>query len=242
MKLFKLTSTTSKLEINLEHPINLKSDKNYSLGLNGFYSDNFICNFISTDNSAIQISHNNNKFYLNYPLYEGYYSLEDLKKEFIIKIKSYKDTNKLNINENDFILTTKNNKIMIKSPLEIDLSISLANMLGLNKNVEKDKEIEGKDVPKFRSFDVIEIHCNIIEPSIENHNILHKESEILYSFYPNVEYGSKISEKPYKIDFIPIRKNINQIKNIIITIQDGNGNILNNPDVNNIVYLRLKSN
>lgn len=43
MKLFKISGNSSILELRLEHPIHLE-DAKYSIGLGGFYSDNFIPN------------------------------------------------------------------------------------------------------------------------------------------------------------------------------------------------------
>lgn len=244
MKLFKLSGNSSKLELNLEHPIHLDNDKIYYLGLNGFYSDNFIFNFPNTDSKCIRIFYTDNKKQAEmfYPFYAGFYSISDIKREIMKKIKNFTETNSLNINENSFELTNKNNKILIKTPIPLEFKKHFSDILGIDRNIDSNKEIIGKSMPKLRPFDVLEIHCNLLETSFENHNDenLHKESEILYSFFPNVTYGSKISEKPNEIDYIPIRKNIRKIQNIIITIKDEKGNLINN-EANNIVYLRLKS-
>lgn len=239
MKLFKITGNTSKLELRLEHPIHL--DGQYSIGLVGFYSDNFISNVPKDYKNVYGFSSVDGKISEFYDINKGNYSLEEIKNLFIISLKEFKKKYD-KFDENDFELTNKGPFILIKSPVKILLTAIICDLLGFKDgNIEPNLLIEGIKLPKIRAFDVIEIHCNLVEPSLENHDDyshLHKESEILYSFYPNVEFGSKISVRPYEIDYIPI-KNLDKIQTIFISIQDNEGNLINNEKVKNIVYLRL---
>lgn len=236
MKLFKITGNTSKIKLRLEHPIYLEGK--YSIGLSGFYSDNFVFNLKEDAPYCIGLTENNITLY--YGFKKGYYTFEEFKERIIGFIKEFmKDKYK-----NDFEMNIVSNKIQIKTPVQIIFKAIVIDLIGFDKSqniLEPNKIYLGNRIPKFRPFDVIEIHCNLVEPSFENHDEhshLHKESEILYSFFPNVAYGSKISEKPNEIDYVPI-KNLDKIQNIIITIQDSEGNLLNN-NAKSIVYLRLK--
>ena len=239
MKLFKITGNTSKLELRLEHPIHL--DGKYSIGLAGFYSDNFISNVPKDYKFVYGLSNNDGTISDYYNINKGNYSLEEIKNLFVISLKEFKKKYN-NFDENDFELTNKGPFLLIKSPIKIIMTAFVCDLLGMKDgNIEPNLSIVGIKLPKLRPFDVIEIHCNLVEPSFENHDDyshLHKESEILYSFYPNVEFGSKISVRPNEIDYIPL-KNIDKIQTIIISIQDSDGNLINNEKVNNIVYLRL---
>lgn len=77
----------------------------------------------------------------------------------------------------------------------------------------------------MRISDVIENHCSLVEPSFTNYSVevyKYEESEILciYSFFPNENYRHKISEKPNEIHYVPLRKDLRQIIDFIVTIQD----------------------
>lgn len=244
MKLFKLISNKSKLELRLEHPIHLDDDTKYSIGLSGFYSDNFISNIPNDYKNVYGFTIKDNEKQIDqyFDINKGNYTLEEIQDMFKESLKEFKK--KIDkFNEDDFILEHDGPFIKIQSPVKIYMTTVIIDLLGLNdKNIEPNILTKGIKLPKLRPFDVIEIHCNLVEPSFENHkdhSHLHKESEILYTFYPNVEYRSKISEKPNQIDYVPLKR-INKIQNITISIQDSDGNLLNNENVKNIVYLRLK--
>lgn len=90
--------------------------------------------------------------------------------------------------------------------------------------------------PKLRPLDAIEIHCNIAEPAILNHSFKphsHEEADIIYTFFPEVIYGGKISEKVSHVIFVPIKNHIEKkIDVIIIHITDENGNLINTTSSN----------
>src|SRR5436190_3319310 len=246
MKLFKITGNNSKLILKLTNPIHL-DDGDYSIGLSGFYSDNFIKN-IPNDLDAC-FGFRSEKSETLYDISSGYYTVESIKERIKECLIEFKKKYKLEFNEDNFYLESVNNLISIKSPITLLIDKYLSKLLGFD-GVNEDELLVinanesqvGDKLPKLRPFDVIEIHCNLVEYSHEKYDEhKHKDSEILYSFFPNVAYGSKISEKPFQIDYIST-KNINKIQEIIITIEDGEGNLLNNEKINNIVYLRLKKN
>ena len=59
-------------------------------------------------------------------------------------------------------------------------------------------------------------------------------------FFNNAVYRSKIRENPNKFHYVPLRKDLLQIKAIIITNQDEKGNLFKKDGRRNIIYLRLK--
>ena len=250
MRLFKLAGNQSTIRLMLEHPIHLDEDKNYMLGLVGFYSDNFISNVNEDISNAFAFRKDKGGF--NFPIFRNQYSFHDFEQRFKECLKIYLDTLPKEIRDNyniqDFeLIVNPDLKVRIKTPVEFWLDSPISKLLGFGDKLLKIKsnhEKSGEDYPKLRPFDVIEIHCNLIEPSITNHTsdiYKHNESEILYSFFPNVGYKQKISEKPNEIHYVPIGKDIKQIKDIIISIQDGRGNLLKNVAANNIIYLNLKA-
>ena len=94
----------------------------------------------------------------------------------------------------------------------------------------------------MRPFYVIEVHCNLVEHSFVNHDThwhKHDETEILYHFFPNVLHGYKISETPEEKFYVPLKKGLNTIREIKVSIKDQDNQLLVNDGVNNIVYLSL---
>src|SRR5436190_9498873 len=243
MKLFKITGNNSKLILKLTNPIYL-DDGEYSIGLSGFYTDNFTKNI--PNNLKKCFGFRSGKFETLYDISSGYYTIERIKERIKECLIEFNKKHKLDSDEDDFYLESVNNLISIKSPITLLIDKYLSKLLGFDGDklleINADELQVGDKLPKLRPFDVIEIHCNLVEYSHEKYDEhKHKDSEILYSFFPNVVYGSKISEKPFQVDYIST-KNINKIQEIIITIEDGEGNLLNNGKINNIVYLRLKKN
>jgi hypothetical protein len=95
----------------------------------------------------------------------------------------------------------------------------------------------------LKPLSLIEWHCNITEYSYANddsHPHLHKHDELLYvhfidnDFYENPLY----KETCTKIMFIPLRKGLQEIKEIALTPLDGNSEKTNLKNVT--VYLHLK--
>ena len=54
------------------------------------------------------------------------------------------------------------------------------------KDVDQDKE----DVPKLESFEVVLVHCNLVN------NNYQQASEVLFTFIPNKQFGQLITIAP----------------------------------------------
>jgi hypothetical protein len=96
----------------------------------------------------------------------------------------------------------------------------------------------------IQTLPLIEWHCNIPEYSYTNHNDhphLHKQEELLHislinnNFYENPVY----KESPKKIMFISLRRGLREIREIILTPLNENGEEIKNLQ-NVIAYLQLK--
>lgn len=236
MKLFKLVGTQSILKLNLEHPIHLNEDENYEIALAGFYSDNNIFNL--TEDGEMYFQAPKESVYAFIPFKKGYWTIENIQHWINLFIKN---------TEYKIKIEKDGGRIKIISPYySIGFNTSMAKMLGYtltNSPLDYKGTFSAENPPNLRTVDVIEIHCNIVERSMANHDLhwhKHDEREILHFFFPNVSHGSKISEKPPELLFIPLKKNLHRISEIIISIQDQDNNLLQNPDVNNIVYLILR--
>lgn len=251
MPLLKLTGKESVLTLYLEHPLHLEDSVNYKLALVGFYSDNNIYNLRQQGNVFFW---DNDIAFIPTPLSysAGYWTIETIQnyaREFLKSLK-------LNINEINFKIERNNGRIIIYSPIKFYLDAVMCTWLGFtpqdksineistNKSLfyEVDQPINAPNPPNLRLVDVIEIQCDIIQNSCVKHDIYehkHNETSILHSFFPNVPHGYKISEIPNERHYIPIKKGLNKIQKVTITIKDQDNQLVQNSDVNNIIYLDL---
>lgn len=104
--------------------------------------------------------------------------------------------------------------------------------------------MSGNILEILKPLSFIEWHCNITEYSYTNHidhPHIHKQEELLHiSFTDNNFYENPVyKESSKKIMFIPLRKGLREIREIVLTPQDERGKELK--DLRNItVYLQLK--
>ncbi len=257
MKIFKLVGKGSIMNLHLDVPIHL--DGEYRLALTGFYSDNNIANlrtdsniyfFTAKDNPTENLDNYIKQFTLN----KGFWTPETLQSKIRVFLQSMLDTQDVtDINPNSFTISTSD-LISVSSPLRFYLDSKLCRLLGfkpcdshsgdINKYYKADETHTASDVPRFRAVDVIEIHCNLVEHSIVNHDThwhKHDETQILYHFFHNVPRGYKISETSQEKFYVPL-KDMKEIKHIRIVIKDHENQLLVNENVNNIVYLSLIKN
>lgn len=248
MPILKLTGNTSTLSLHLEHPIHLDENINYRLSLVGFYSDNNMANLL-IDAIIFFWSDIDRDSVRTLVIEKGYWTIETLENKCRSFIQS------LNIVESSsFRITNDNAKVTIYSPLKFYLDETLRKLLGFDPNpegssssnansyCEAGKPIVAPNPPNLRAADVIEIHCNLVENSIVAHDThwhKHAETSILYTFFPNVPHGYKISHTPTEKHYVPLRHGLHRIRNIDVTITDQDNNLVLNSDVNNIVYLDL---
>ena len=92
-------------------------------------------------------------------------------------------------------------------------------------------------------FSVIKWHCNIMNYSYADHDDhpnLHKHDELLHiSFVDNNFYGNPVYKEVSKeIKFIPLRKDLRKIREIIFTPLDEKNN--ERKELKDVVYLQLK--
>lgn len=255
MKIFKLTGTESVMSLHLEHPIHL--DGEYKIALTGFYSDNNIANLKNDAKIDFHYPQMNGLAVTNNTVYtftveKKHWNLKQLESKFRMFLQGLLNTQSITgIDPNSLTLNKSGDRIVISSPLAFTLDSSLCTLLGFELNSKAFSQVsmvhtaqvehKGTKIPKLRAFDVIEIHCNLVERSFTNHNVhwhKHDETEILYHFFPNVPHGYKISETPPEKHYVPLRpvRNIQEIK---ITLKYQDDQLLVNEGVNNIVYLSL---
>ena len=62
------------------------------------------------------------------------------------------------------------------------------------KDVDKDKN--GEDVPKLESFEVVLVHCNVVN------NNYQQTSKIVFTFVPNKQFEQLINIAPHSLTML----------------------------------------
>ena len=75
------------------------------------------------------------------------------------------------------------------------LSPETLKLLGsTKKDVDQDKD--GEDVPKLESFEVVLVHCNLVN------NNYHQASEVLFTLVPNKQFEQLINVSPHSLTML----------------------------------------
>lgn len=257
MTLFKITGTGPALRLRLEHPIHLDENKEYFLGLTGFYGRNYCpnvpepiqVNFHKYDPETGE-DDDNQTLYIS----RGNYNVKNLENLFLNFIKSNYENLAGSASDKDLYYLRMNEtigKIEMKMPADVDLSI-LDYMLGFSRSKPyksayymNNTYYAAVSYPRLDPFKTIEIHCNLVRPAITNHNTnsnSHEEVDILHTFCPKKEqisFGSLITEQPNKINYIPINKSVRSINKIELELKNESGVDLDFSGADIIVYLKL---
>lgn len=128
-------------------------------------------------------------------------------------------------------------KCEIKSNLEVnfDKPNTIASILGFkSRKLAAFKKHYSDYHANITKVNSICIQCNLIQNSFNNDVPVH----IIHMFYPNVPPGWKIVEKPATVIYLPI--NTKFINEIILTITDQDGNLINFKEELVTVRLHLK--
>lgn len=251
MPLFKVSGKESVLTLHLEHPLHLEENSMYKLALLGFYSENQIHNL--RQHANVYFWDKDIHFIPNPLTYKaGYWTIETMQKH----ASEFLATLKINANVTDFKMEKYGDRVVIYSPVKFYLDAAVSKLLGFTPSqkstqeisndessfYESGKQITAQNPPNLRSVDVIEIHCDLVQNSCVKHDVhehKHYETNILYSFFPNVPHGYKISQTPTQRHYIPIKNGLRKIQTITIKVMDQDNQLVQNKDVNNIVYLDL---
>lgn len=193
----------------------------------------------------------------------GYYSMDDLQ----TLCRNHLTANFSKVNANDFRIHKSSDgyRVVVVSPVEFYMGPHVSHLLGfeptppppppptppdntplayLRKNNYRPANTTAAAMgpPNMRPLDAIEIHCDVIEHGLKPHDDgqTHAETGLLYHFYPDSPHEYKISEVPYERLYVPIRRNLREIRAITVSVRDQLGRLLQqSASVNYTVYLDL---
>lgn len=248
MPLLKIRGNGFRLSIRPEHPIRLKEGFRYQLALVSFLSENFIHNVLEPMHMYFW---DNDIHFIPKPLIipSGYWTIDLLKE----KINDYITSLNLNLSNKKFEIERKNDRIVITSPIKFYLDSKFALFLGYDHSQNNpinviesyynaNESIASPNLPNIRAVDAIEVHCNIVEHSYVNHDLhshKHAETELLYTFFLKTAHGYKIYETPSQRLYVNLKKELQSISQIDITLRDQNNRLLQNEAIDCVVVLDL---
>ena len=145
----------------------------------------------------IKSSHNNNKFKISAPTWngkselpDGLYSVSNIQDYFEHILKKHgenidKPSVKIYVNKIENRIT-----FTIKKGYSFELlTLETMKLLGSTENkITKDKN--GENVPHLEITEVVLVHCNIVN------NDYQQDSRVLYTFVPNKPFGSLLEISP----------------------------------------------
>ena len=117
----------------------------------------------------------------------------------------------------------------IKTGYKLDLLFpETMKLLGSGKkDVDKDKK--GEDVPKLESFEVVLVHCNLVNNSYQ------QEDKVLFTFVPNKQFDQLITISPHSL---PVLKTTNkEFQSIQVWFTDQNNRPIEIEDSVNITLI-----
>ena len=207
-------STKTDFDTIFKEPIELSNEKEYEIALVDLETYYSFPN-ISNHNNIIDYYNISTQELKRITIPKGSYGYTDLVKEINSQLNGV-DAFTITANTNTF-----------KTILEIKpnyrvrfLENSLKTVLGFTGEVYDAGTHISENVINIMSITSILIHINIINGSY----VEGSKKPVIYSFYPKVNPGYKIIQKPHNPIYLPVY--IKDINNINVRITDQNNNLL----------------
>lgn len=232
-----LTVKGNKTKIITNHnpPIELDSSKSYEMALVDLETYYSFPN-IDTTRNAIKWSPDDGTTWHEFKLPIGAYELSDIEEAIqneVVK-KGGKKTS----------IEIQPNKVTLKAILKlsngyrVDFNVenSLRDALGFDAKIYDQQYVESENVVNILNINVIHVNVDVISGSYVDGT----HEPVIYSFFPNVDPGHKIVEKPQNLVYLPVHvRNIDRMT-VTITNQDGKLLDLRGEQVSARFHLREK--
>ena len=208
-----LTSNTAEFTTTLSSVIRIESE-NWGVGLVSLETYNSIPN-ITASNNVFRYSTDNGLTWKVILLAIGSYEITAINAEIQRQINLNGDS-PIDITAN---VSTLGSAINIPTNNRVDFTVdnSIGSTLGFNSCILSSGYNISPRVVNILTVNSILVNCDIISGSYLNGHIF----PTIYSFFPNVNPGYKIVERPINIQYLPITSN--DIFSIRLWLTDQNG-------------------
>ena len=210
-----ITGRSSVLKCTLFPAYDLSSSSEWEMGFLDLFTYNSIPNVEENVNNMMYFESE------SVSLPTGSYEIEDINKSIVKLLEEKQSKIKFELIANN---NTLKSEIKCSSSIDFSKPNSLGKLLGFENNriLEANKwHISPREVT-INKVDVIRITCNLVRGSYRNG----VEGHVLHEFYPVVEPGFKIVEKPTTIQFLPINKQ-SSLTEFEIRLEDQDGDLIN---------------
>ena len=234
--LVTLTGKGSKLEKTFQPEISIKPGCHYEIAFTSLETYNSIPN-IHPSNNVIQVSRTG-KAWVTITIDTGCYGLMDINREIqrILKEEGMPKAVEFKANYNTFKCT------MIIQPgfaVNFNTKSSLRTVLGFEKKaykaISKVRRFVAEHMVQILKVNSILVHCDLVGSSYLNGTRV----PVIHSFFPNVDPGDKIVEKPVQHVYLPISSDV--IRHMTVWLTDQDQNIIDLRDEILTIKFHLKS-
>lgn len=207
-----LSGTSSVLEAQYFPPIELLSNKKYTLGLVE----------LLTFNSIPNIDTGCNKFYINNQVIvipTGSYEISDIESYLHQALKKKSVNTSLEIKPNG---NTLRSEIFSNATIDFTPSDSIGKLLGFSQRKLSPNSKHISDFPvSILKINSLRVECSITSGAYINNQQVHT----IHEFFPVSPPGYKIIEVPSQVIYLPVA--VKCIDNVQLRIVDQDGDIVN---------------
>lgn len=234
-----LTGNKSDFLTNLNPPLKLDEDREYSIALVNLETYYSFPNIEEGKNNKLRYSPDNGKNFYEIELKTGAYEIAAINDVIFQKMKakghydSSNDAAHFKIFPNAQTLKVN---ITLKSGYIIDFrpDNSLRGLFGFESKEYSALINESTNLVNIMAVNSILVNIDVIEGAYVNKTI----KPVIYSFFPDVSPGYKIVETPRNLVYL--RMSRKQISNINVRITDQDGKLLNLRGENITIRLHIK--
>lgn len=211
----------SKTRIITNHnpPIELDSSKNYEMALVDLETYYSFPNIDATRNS-LKWSPDNGTTWHEFKLPIGAYELSDIEEAIQNNVAKKGGTKKS--------ISLQPNKVTLKAILKLtdgyqvdfDVDNSLRDALGFDAKIYDQPYHESTNLVNILNINTIHVNVDMISGSYVGGT----HEPVIYSFFPNVDPGHKIVEKPQNLVYLPVH--VRYIHSMTVTITNQEGKLL----------------
>lgn len=207
--MFCISGNSNVIGCDYFPPIDLSEDE-WEIGLVDLTTYNSIPNIEKGVNNLIHFGEE----IIELPT--GSYEVDDIAKYVEERVKK-PDELKVKANNN-----TLQSEVYATREVDFTKDNSIGSLLGFSKRKLDANKWYMSDLPvDILRVNVVRIECNIVRGSFDNGN----ESHVIHEFYPTVEPGYKIVERPANLIYLPVH--VKEINNIVLSIKDQEGRPIN---------------
>ena len=217
---FIVSGNASSILTRFNPPLQLREHKSYEMALVNLETYYSIPN-IHAGNNSLRYSPDEGTRWFTITLSTGSYGIDEINDEIQRQLRLNKHKAKIIIDANRATLRAT---LTQAKTYQVDFNVpnSIGSVLGFQPRLytfDRDTNgyTEGENIVNIISINSILVHSDVISGSYVNG----AQQSVIYNFFPNVDPGMKILQKPRNLVYLPVTsKTVNRMQTYL-TDQDG---------------------